>query len=55
MLPTIGYMAHTGRLHIAKGGRGGHYIGNCTPTHDQGQSEVKRSRQNFGAGQVVKV
>ena len=30
---------------------GGH---NRTPTHDRGQSEVKRSRRNFEAGQVVK-
>ena len=35
--------------------RGGHYIGDCIPTCDQGQSEVKRSRRIFGAGQTVKV
>ena len=35
--------------------KGGHYIGNCTPTRNWGQSEVKRSRQNFGASQAVKV
>ena len=35
--------------------RGGHYIGDCTPTRDRGRSEVKRSRQNFEAGQAVKV
>ena len=34
---------------------GGHYIGDCTPTRDRGQSEVKWSRRNFGAGQAVKV
>ena len=33
---------------------GGHYIGDCTPTRDWGQSEVKQSRQNFEAGQIVK-
>ena len=36
------------------GGGGGHCIGDCTPTRDRGQSEVKRSRRNFGAGQAVK-
>ena len=35
--------------------QGGHYIGDCIPTRDQGQSEVKRSRRNFGAGQAVEV
>ena len=30
-------------------------MGDCTPTCDRGQTEVKRSRQNFGAGQAVKV
>ena len=35
--------------------RGGHYIGDCTPTRDRGQNEVKRSRRNFGAGQAVKL
>ena len=35
--------------------RGGHCIGDCTPTHDRGQSEVERSRRNFEAGQVVKI
>ena len=35
------------------GGGGGHYIGDCTPARDRGQSEVKRSRRNFGAGQAV--
>ena len=30
-------------------------IGDCTPTCDRGQSEVKRLRQNFEAGQAVKV
>ena len=34
---------------------GGHYVGDCTPTRDQGQSEIKRSRRNFGGGQAVKV
>ena len=29
-------------------------IGDCTPTRDRGQSEVKWSRRNFEAGQVVK-
>ena len=24
--------------------KGGHCIGDCTPTHDRGQSEVNRSR-----------
>ena len=37
-----------------KQGRG-HCIGNCTPTHDWGQSEVKQSRRNFEAGQAVKL
>ena len=31
-----------------------HCIGDCTPTHDWGQSEVKRSRPNLEPGQVVK-
>ena len=35
--------------------RGGHCIGNCTPTRDRGQSEVKWSRQNFGPGEAVKL
>ena len=35
--------------------KGGYCIGDCTPTHDCGQSEVKRSRQNFEAGQAVKL
>ena len=37
--------------------RGGHCIYNCTPmaTCNRGQSEVKRSRRNFEAGQVVKL
>ena len=35
--------------------RGGHCIGDCTPTRDRGQSEVKQSRRNFEAGQVVKL
>ena len=30
-------------------------IGDCTPTRDQGQSEVKQSRPNFEAGQAVKL
>ena len=34
--------------------RGVHYIGDCTPTRPD-QSEVKRSRRNFEAGQAVKV
>ena len=34
---------------------GGHCIGDCTPTHNHGQSKVKRSRQNFEAGQAVKL
>ena len=33
----------------------GHYIGDCTPIRNRGQSEVKRSRRNFEAGQAVKV
>ena len=37
------------------GGGGGHCIGDCTPTSDRGQSEGKRSRQNFEAGQAVKL
>ena len=32
----------------------GYCIGNCTPTCDRGQSEVKRSRRNFEVCQVVK-
>ena len=36
-------------------GGGGHPIGDCTPTRDRGQSEVKRSRRNFEAGQAVKL
>ena len=36
-------------------GGGGHCIGDCTPTRDRGQSEVKRSRRNFEAGQAVKL
>ena len=35
--------------------RGGHCIGDCTPTRDRGQSEVKRSRRNFEVGQAVKL
>ena len=35
--------------------KGGHRIGDCTPTRDRGQSEVKRSRRNFEAGQAVKL
>ena len=35
--------------------RGGHCTGDCTPTRDRGQSEVKRSRRNFEAGQAVKL
>ena len=35
--------------------RGGHRIGDCIPTRDRGQSEVKRSRRNFEAGQAVKL
>ena len=35
--------------------RGGHCIIDCTPTRDRGQSEVKRSRRNFEAGQAVKL
>ena len=35
--------------------RGGHCIGDCTPTRDRSQSEVKRSRRNFEAGQAVKL
>ena len=35
--------------------RGGRCIGDCTPTRDRGQSEVKRSRRNFEAGQAVKL
>ena len=31
------------------------HIGNCAPTRDRGQSEMKWSRQNFEAGQVVKL
>ena len=31
------------------------HIGNSTPTRNRGQSEVKRSRRNFEAGQAVKV
>ena len=31
------------------------HIGDCTPTRDRGQSEVKRSRRNFEAGQAVKL
>ena len=34
--------------------RGWLCIGNCTLTHDQCQSEVKRSRRSFEAGQGVK-
>ena len=37
------------------GGGGGHCIGDCTPTRDRGQSEVKRSRRNFEASQAVKL
>ena len=28
--------------------RGGHCIGDCTPTRDRGQSEVKRSSEILG-------
>ena len=35
--------------------RGGHCIGDCTPTRDRGQSEVKWSRRNCVAGQAVKL
>ncbi len=42
-------------MRIARGGGGGHCIGDCTPTRDHGQSGVKRSRQNFEAGQAVKL
>ena len=30
-------------------------MGDCTPTRDRGQSEVKRSRRNFEASQAVKL
>ena len=40
---------------LASLARGGHCIGNCTPTRDRGQSEVKRSRRNFEGGQAVKL
>ena len=37
-----------------QGGRGGgHCIGDCTPTRDRGQSEVKRSRRNSEAGHLT--
>ena len=36
-------------------GGGGHCIGDYTPTRDWDQSEVKRSRRNFEAGQAVKL
>ena len=39
----------------APNSRGGHCIGDCTPTRDRGQSEVKWSRRNFEAGQAVKL
>ncbi len=42
------------RFHV-QGGGGGHCIGDCTPTRDRGQSEVKRSRRNFEAGQAIKL
>ena len=35
--------------------KGEHYMGDCTPTRDRCQSEVKWSRQNFEVGQAVKV
>ena len=35
--------------------KGGHCIADCTPTRDQGQSEVKWSKRNFEAGQAVKL
>ena len=35
--------------------RGRHCIGDCTPTRNRSQSEVKRSRRNFEAGQAVKL
>ena len=38
-----------------KSGGGGHCIRDCTPTRDRGQSEDKRSRRNFEAGQAVKL
>ena len=34
---------------------GGHCIGNCTPTCEGGQSEVKRSMRNIEADQAVKI
>ena len=37
------------------GGEGTLNKGNCTPTCDRGQSEVKQSRRNFEAGQTVKL
>ena len=37
------------------GGGGGGGGGNCTPTRNQGKSEVKWSRQNFETGQAVKI
>ena len=40
---------------VSRGGGGRHCIGDCTPTRDWGQSEVKQSRQNFEAGQAVKL
>ena len=30
-------------------------MGDCTPTRDRGQSEVKRSRRKFEAGQAVQL
>ena len=35
--------------------RGGTLHRHCTPTRDRGQSQVKRSRRNFGDGQAVQV
>ena len=39
----------------SKAGGGGHCIGDCIPTRDRGQSEVKRSKRNFETGQAVKL
>ena len=39
---------------MLKCSRGGHCIGDYTPTRDRGQSEVKRSRRNSEGGQTVK-
>ena len=54
-LPRIDSSRPWSNTHSKACTRGGHCIGDCTPTRDRSQSEVKRPRRNFETGQVVKL